>query len=859
MSPIETVISKLVEAGCEPAQTSSGWQCRCPAHDDQMPSLSVSEGESDMALLKCHAGCDAKKIVASIGLTMKDLFPPRAPKAGETAKTKGKKKGHVFPTLDEAAESVSLSVSKALRKDHVAVARYIYHDAAGREELAVVRYEPDTRDGTKTCRPLHAAEGGWRIGDPEGPLPLYRLSAVRAGKGRVYVVEGEPCAEAGNGLGLTCTTSAHGSQSARKTDWSPLAGRDVIILPDHDEPGAMYACDAARILKGLNPPARVRIVELPDITESGDDIVDYIEFHKDKSSEDVRALIEALADNAQEWADNAPRAEILDESPDVIRRPLCIIGGRAYAASWVTVRLGEEDTTALAVLRADGKLFTDEPVPDAVPLRELGVKVDLPNIPDPGQIMSGAAVKRYAGGERPDPLEVFGRVSQVIDWSMDFGHSLGTQADLVDLAALYVLVTYALDAFNVVGFMWPNGDKGVGKTKFLLCITDLGYLGMLVLAGGTYASLRDLADYGGCIGFDDAEGIMDVRRSDPDKRALFLAGNRKGTYITLKELCGDNRWKTRRINAYCPRLFSAINLPDDVLASRTIVIPLVRSADGAKANNDPADHDSWPVDRRRLVDDLWAVGLSQLAELKKYDRLVPGRVRLVGRMLEPWRAVLAVALWLQERHGASGLFDRMQALAMHYQAERNDIELPSPVRVAIAALQSMMGASPSIEFTPTELAAAMNTIAQAEEIDHAGDNYTNARKVGALLRRLRLDRAQRTSGGKRWRATAGDLDALARAYGMPVPDTPPDPGTETQCRDAVGADDAVLRETPPAESGNGTPVNVAGDECRCAVGAVDAVLQVTPSLQPETAPDTVTAPVAVVAQAGNDLEWGGES
>jgi hypothetical protein len=46
----------------------------CPAHDDQKPSLSVSEGDDGRVLLKCHAGCSTEDVVSSIQLRMSDLF-----------------------------------------------------------------------------------------------------------------------------------------------------------------------------------------------------------------------------------------------------------------------------------------------------------------------------------------------------------------------------------------------------------------------------------------------------------------------------------------------------------------------------------------------------------------------------------------------------------------------------------------------------------------------------------------------------------------------------------------------------------------------------------------------------------------
>ena len=126
----------------------------------------------------------------------------------------------------------------------------------------------------------------------------------------------------------------------------------------------------------------------------------------------------------------------------------------------------------------------------------------------------------------------------------------------------------------------------------------------MILAGATYATLRDLADYGATLAFDEAERIMDRRHGDPEKQGLLLAGNRRGSTVPVKELTGSKTWRTRHINTFCPRLFSAIRLPNEVLMSRTITIPLLRSTDDEPANRDPLDHEIWPYDRRELINDL---------------------------------------------------------------------------------------------------------------------------------------------------------------------------------------------------------------------------------------------------------------
>lgn len=159
--------------------------------------------------------------------------------------------------------------------------------------MAVVRVNES--DGGKRFVPLHPTADGWAIGDPPGKLPLYRLPDLQS-DGSVYIVEGEKCVEAARSIGLTATTSAHGSSSPGKTDWAPLAGRDVVILPDADKPGHSYAESVARILTDLNPPARVKVVELPGLGE-GEDIADVVaRVSENQDLTDIARDIEALAD-----------------------------------------------------------------------------------------------------------------------------------------------------------------------------------------------------------------------------------------------------------------------------------------------------------------------------------------------------------------------------------------------------------------------------------------------------------------------------------------------------------------------------------------------------------------------------------
>lgn len=306
--PVPDLIARLLDV----EETKSGYQARCPAHEDDKASLSISRGDDGRALVFCHAGCSADQICRSLGWSLADLMPP-----GD---------GHDVPVHREPPKKE-------------AIAWYNYTDETGSILFQIIRYVPKS---FKRRRP--DGKGGW-IWNVEGVRTVpYRLHSLAENPGRtVVVVEGEKDVENLEAIGVLATCNAGGAGKGKWTldHAAPLAGRNVIIVPDNDEPGRNHATHVARTLDGV--AKSVRVVNLPGPNTKGRDVSDWI---ADGGSRDE--LLE-LARLTPEWRDplihedNQPGPVFKQERPPTSKR-IEVISARDFAAkdyrpNWLVNRI----------------------------------------------------------------------------------------------------------------------------------------------------------------------------------------------------------------------------------------------------------------------------------------------------------------------------------------------------------------------------------------------------------------------------------------------------------------------------------------------------------------------------------------
>lgn len=218
-----------------PKKSGNGYQVRCPAHEDRVASLSISNGGGKI-LLCCQAKCSTEAVVAALGLRMADLFSQPLPQ-------------RIAGVPDKIGGSPVVAV-------------YEYQNANGTPAYRILK------TANKDFRQQRFENGEWIWKGPETKL-LFRLPELIADDSEqpVFIPEGEKDVLTLLGWGLQATTNSGGAEKFGQ-DNEALRGRTVVILPDNHETGWKHGYQVEKKLTGI--AGKIITIRLPDVPEKGD-------------------------------------------------------------------------------------------------------------------------------------------------------------------------------------------------------------------------------------------------------------------------------------------------------------------------------------------------------------------------------------------------------------------------------------------------------------------------------------------------------------------------------------------------------------------------------------------------------------
>lgn len=451
-------------------------------------------------------------------------------------------------------------------------------------------------------------------------------------------------------------------------------------------------------------------------------------------------------------------------------RPIQTVGGKSYFATSVLVRMKDNSTKyCWLVASADGaERYSEVELDDHLTFDKAPFQIDMAGIPRPDLTLSFDAYQAHVLNKQPlpSPGDLFRAVTSEIDRFVSFSGSFASQQDMAEFVGCWTLSTYATDVFDTVGYLWPNGERGCGKTQCMKVITALSFMGQTITASSSFASVRDEAALGGTLGFDDCENIQ---KMDGNKRELLLAGNTKGAGFIHKEPGKrDGTWIQRYVDCFAPRLFTSIGLPDDVLFSRTILIPLTRTSDSAKTRRKPTNLRDWNTSPALLRDQLWVSIARSLDRISASKSAVNDSSHIAGRDFDIFQPILTIAYWLQHDCGVEGLFDRMLKVMSLYHETKHRNNLPSFEQVVLQSICDLLNRADrnSNDLSTREIALQIHEICNRWDITEQELINADVQRVGILLGRLGFRKKAGHAKSRGWTISLEELLEKSRSAGI---------------------------------------------------------------------------------------------
>ncbi len=259
------------------------WMACCPAHEDREPSLSITEAKDGKVLVRCHAGCDQRDVIAA--LRSRGVWHAAGWHEGESPRHSGRETPAVPDPDAVRRTSTALAVWQASRPARgTAVETYLRSRGLHIAPPPVIRFHAGLKHPSGSIWPAMVSLVTRGVDD--GPIAIHRTFLARDGQGKAPVEPAKmmlgPCrggavrlAEPSNVLlvGEGIETCLAAMQATSHAAWAALSTsglrtldlprdiRDVIVIADGDDPGEAAAQDCARRWKLER--RRVRIARPP--------------------------------------------------------------------------------------------------------------------------------------------------------------------------------------------------------------------------------------------------------------------------------------------------------------------------------------------------------------------------------------------------------------------------------------------------------------------------------------------------------------------------------------------------------------------------------------------------------------------
>ena len=322
-------------------------------------------------------------------------------------------------------------------------ATYNYKDEKGNVLYQVVRYNPK---GFSQRRPDGNDDWIWNM-KGVNPVPYHLPEIIKAIE-PVLIVEGEKDVESLRRMGFTATTSPMGAGKWRESYNKYLKGKEVILIPDHDQPGYQHCQRIGQSLRGI--AGKIKWLELPGLEEK-EDISDWIEKEKGNTKDKLLQLIEAAPDFVPEKYDEKEKTgksvnSMLKDRTKSIVPDLIHLVGEDGRTKYLFCKKGQWLIEEYFI--KDDKRYS--------PKQNLPIKILNPNIINRSLNLD---ITRLA-------TEIDAFIKSYLEMPLDSDYLI---------LSMWIFHTYLIEKFNTTPILYFYGVKETGKSRAGEVLSELAF------------------------------------------------------------------------------------------------------------------------------------------------------------------------------------------------------------------------------------------------------------------------------------------------------------------------------------------------------------------------------------------------
>ena len=264
----------------------------------------------------------------------------------------------------------------------------------------------------------------------------------------------------------------------------------------------------------------------------------------------------------------------------------------------------------------------------------------------------------YVEGKVVKANDVFNRIKAL------FEKFVVVQKEFLNVIVCYIMMTYIYVLFQVIPYLWLNGERGTGKSTIMKIMSKLCFNAMFCSNVNPANIFRQIDNDGSTIILDEFEKMY-----GEDKQEIIKILNQGFNIDGVVPRCVGQNNKIKKFRSFSPKIMGGISNIDDVLFERVIKYTTVKVKDVKITKYREDNNVKRTVDN--LVDDLYIFGYIYADQIKNiYDN---AEVSFEGYSLREddlWNPLLCIAKVIDEENQNKEVTDNILKYAKQLSNEK---------------------------------------------------------------------------------------------------------------------------------------------------------------------------------------------